>query len=161
MFKFCESFKLYDENYKPYGIEIEACNHLWHKHIRPVERGMAIAACGNKYFLKVPSLDSFTVKYEISFNYITDKASATLYAGYERVGHSGYEIILTWNSLDGVKEICQLKLISLFWWHKIKVFGQPTNTSKHPNSFSVLWYTIIQTIKDSNSKRRFIWIVLI
>ena len=52
MFSFEENFKLYDQDYIPYGIDIEACNHLWHKHIRPVPDGMAIAACGNKYFLK-------------------------------------------------------------------------------------------------------------
>ena len=104
MFNFKESFKLYDENYKPYGIEIEACNHLWHKHIRPVREGMAIAAVGNKYFLKVPEVSEYSVDYEFSFNYITDKASATLYSGYERVGRSGYEIILTWNKTEGSLE---------------------------------------------------------
>ncbi len=105
MFIFNESFKLYDENYKPYGIEIEACNHLWHKHIRPVEQGMAIAACGNKYFLKVPTVKEYSVDYEFSFNYITDFAGATLYSGYERVGHSGYELILKWKKIDKTFEV--------------------------------------------------------
>ena len=105
MFTFHEGFKLYDENYKPYGIEIEACNHLWHKHIRPVPEGMAIAACGNKYFLKVPTAESYSVEYELSFNYITDFAAATFYVGYERIGHSGYEIILGWHKNEGTLDV--------------------------------------------------------
>ena len=105
MFTFSESFKLYDENYKPYGIEIEACNHLWHKHIRAVKEGMAIAAAGNKYFLKVPEVSEYSVCYEFSFNYITDFAAANLYSGYERVGHSGYEIILKWKKNEKLFEV--------------------------------------------------------
>lgn len=100
MFTFTESFRTYDENYKPYGIDIEAATHLWHKHIRPVERGMAIAACGNKYLLKAPTIQDYRASYKISFDYITDYAGATFYSGYSRIGHSGYEIILGWKKED-------------------------------------------------------------
>ena len=111
MFTYNETFKLYDENYKPYGIDIEACNHLWHKHIRPVKEGMAIAACGNKYFLKTPLTENYRVDYEFSFNYITDFAGATLYAGYERTGHSGYELVLKWKRQEKIFEITLRNLV--------------------------------------------------
>lgn len=111
MFTFNEKFKTYDENYKPYGIEIEACNHLWHKHIRPVADGMAIAACGNKYFLKTPITDTYTLDYEFSFDYITDFAGATFYVGYERVGHSGYEIFLEWSKKEASLELTLRSLV--------------------------------------------------
>ena len=101
MFKFKENFKLYDENYIPYGVDIEACNHLWHKHIRPVDDGMAIAACGNKYFLKTPRLGAYSAEYEFSFNYVTDFAGAVFYIGYENVGHSGYALYVSWSKKDG------------------------------------------------------------
>ncbi len=97
MFVFCEDFKRYDENYKPYGIDIEACSTLWHKHIRADVDGMAIATCGNKYFLKAPSVSTYSAEYEFSFNYISNSAAITLYSGYERVDRSGYEIVLFWN----------------------------------------------------------------
>jgi len=112
MFRFTENFQLYDENYKPYGIEIEAATHLWHKHIRPVEAGMAIAACGNKYFLRVPTAECYDAEYEFTFDYITDFAGAVLYSGYERVGHSGYEIILNWNKQDSTLAVTVRTLIS-------------------------------------------------
>ncbi|MBQ5747151.1 MAG: hypothetical protein IIV81_04330, partial [Clostridia bacterium] len=105
MFEFIESFELFDENYMPYGIEIEACNHLWHKHIRPVEKGMAIAACGNKYFLRVPKAAEYVAEYEFSFNYVTDFAGITLYSGYERVGHSGYELVARWLKNEKTLEV--------------------------------------------------------
>ena len=94
MFRFTEDFSRYDENYKPYGIEIEAATKLWHNHIRPVDGGMAIAACGNKYFLKTPVLTKFSAEYAFSFDFITDFAGAVFYLGYETVGHSGYELVL-------------------------------------------------------------------
>ena len=100
MFNFKESFKLYDEDYIPYGIDIEACNHLWHKHVRPVPDGMAIAACGNKYFLKTPALTALNAEFEFSFNYVTDFAGVIIYLGYERVGHSGYAIYVSWNKKE-------------------------------------------------------------
>ena len=99
-FLFTEDFSRYGEDYIPYGIEIEAATHLWHKHIRPTEGGMAIAAPGNKYFLKAPESDNYTVSYEVSFAYVTDYAALTLYTGYSRIGHNGYEIVIGWNKTD-------------------------------------------------------------
>ena len=100
MFRFCEDFRRYDEDYKPYGIEIEWATNLWHKHIRPTDGGMAIAACGNKYFLKAPKVTEFRAEYEFSFDYVTDLAGTLIYIGYESVGHSGYELSVNWNRTE-------------------------------------------------------------
>lgn len=97
MFVFTENFKLYDGDYKPYGIDIEAATLLWHDHIRPVEQGMAIAAPGNKYFLKIPPVSRFSANFDFSFNYISESVGISLYVGYNRCTRSGYELAVTWH----------------------------------------------------------------
>lgn len=97
MFVFTENFKLYDGDYKPYGIDIEAATLLWHDHIRPVEQGMAIAAPGNKYFLKIPPVSRFSANFDFSFNYISESVGISLYVGYDRCTRSGRGITITWH----------------------------------------------------------------
>lgn len=92
-----ENFALYDEDYIPYGIEIEAASALWHKHVRPVKGGMAIAACGNKYLLKAPRLEACEMDFCFSFDFVTDFAGATLYFGYDKATRSGYALDICWD----------------------------------------------------------------
>jgi hypothetical protein len=112
MFTFVEDFKRYDEKYKPYGIDIEAATHLWHSHIRPEKDGMAIAAPGNKYFLKVPSVKEYSAEFEFSFDYITDFAGAIIYFGFDRATSSGYELSVKWNKNDSAVTLTLVRLVS-------------------------------------------------
>lgn len=110
MFTFKEEFKVFDENYKPYGIFIESSSAHWHKGSRIADRGYAISCCGNRYFLDVGKVKEFEVELDYGFSVLSDVAAVSVVFGYNPDRHCGYELMAEWRK-DG--EILNVKLIKI------------------------------------------------
>ena len=97
MFNFCENFKLYDENYKPYGVRIQSSSTLWHKHARCGADGYSVACTGNKYFFETPELKSFEATVNFKFGALHNYAAVSFYFGYSFEKFSGHELRIEWH----------------------------------------------------------------
>lgn len=96
MFVFEEKFLCFDENYKPYGIEIESSSNLWHKHAHPTEKGYTVYCTGNKYLLNTPESENFELELTYKFETLNNYAGISVFFGYNRNLHSGYELRAEW-----------------------------------------------------------------
>ena len=96
MFVFKEEFKVFDENYKPYGIFIESSSSHWHKGARIADKGYAISCCGNRYFLDVGKVKEFEATLNYGFSVLHDTASVSVVFAYDTDKHCGYELRLKW-----------------------------------------------------------------
>lgn len=96
MYTFEEKFTCWDNDYKPYGIRIESCSDLWHKHARATENGYIVYCTGNKYLLDMPETESFNLSLDYSFNVLDVYAGISAFFGYNEVCHSGYELRAEW-----------------------------------------------------------------
>ena len=96
MYHFCENFKLYDENYKPYGVRIQSSSTLWHKHARCGAEGYSVACTGNKYFFETPELKHFNSNVKFKFGPLHNYAAVSFFLGYSISDFSGYELRIEW-----------------------------------------------------------------
>lgn len=96
MFCFCEKFKLYDENYKPYGVRIQSSSTLWHKHALCGADGYSVACTGNKYFFETPELKSFEATVSFKFGALHNYAAVSFFFGYSFENFSGHELRIEW-----------------------------------------------------------------
>ena len=96
MYLFCENFKLYDENYKPYGVRIQSSSTLWHKHAMCGADGYSVACTGNKYFFETPELKSFKSTVKFKFGALHNYASVSFFLGYSFADFCGYELRIEW-----------------------------------------------------------------
>ena len=96
MYHFCENFKIYDENYKPYGIRIQSSSTLWHKHARCGADGYSVACTGNKYFFETPELKNFNSNVKFKFGPLHNYAAVSFFLGYSISDFSGYELRIEW-----------------------------------------------------------------
>ena len=83
MYKFEESFKCWDDSYKPYGITVEASSRLWHKHARATDNGYTVYCTGNKYLLDMPETQNFSIKLRYLFEVLNNSVGISIFFGYD------------------------------------------------------------------------------
>ncbi len=100
MYTFEEKFTCWDNDYKPYGIRIESCSNLWHKHARAAENGYTVYCTGNKYLLNMPETRDFSLNLNYLFEVLNRYAGISAFFGYNEGLHSGYELRAEWKKQD-------------------------------------------------------------
>lgn len=101
MYTFEENFKCWNSEYKPYGIRIESCSYLWHKHARCSEKGFTVYCTGNKYILDTPKTKDFSVTLKYLFDVLNVYAGISVFFGYDESTHSGFELRGEWDKKTG------------------------------------------------------------
>jgi len=111
MFTYTENFCLWDENGKPYGINIESSSNLWHKHAKCTKDGYIVYCTGNKYLLDLPPTQDFEAELSYLFEVVGKHAGVSFFWGYDPEKHNGYELRIGWNSAEKrrVVEVLEIK----------------------------------------------------
>ena len=112
MFTYFEDFKRFDENYKPYGIFIEACSSLWHNHALPVADGYSIACTGNRYFLITPKTGAFKADFSYRFGVLHKYAGVSFFFGYSPETHDGFELRAEWKKEENTLSVRLIEIAS-------------------------------------------------